>query len=305
MTDNLVYTLLEGDFVIRYPDLPNQGPEPDGDTVKFKPNNRALVDFLPRLSGIGPAFSARGTISVRLEAIDALETHFEGKHQESQGAYKARDELLGQLGFTNVVYFDDKPDKVRSASHDKLPGYVLSNGIDANGRIIGFIFKGSDPPGREGTTITADTSIVDKSINSALLTDGHVYPAFYGTLSATLREHLATKSQAAREAGKGLWPRSTADPDRAADSVTGVSALGNLVIWPKLFRRVVSYFAAGNRDFDGFDAWLRADSVNRDDAIHLLKTGKLGNLHDVVKAAGKSIQLTVWPEDFIIEPDPA
>lgn len=33
------YTLLRGEFVIRYPDLPREGPEPDGDTVKFAPTH--------------------------------------------------------------------------------------------------------------------------------------------------------------------------------------------------------------------------------------------------------------------------
>jgi hypothetical protein len=28
-------------------------------------------------------------------------------------------------------------------------------------------------------------------------------------------------------------------------------------------------------------------------------------MHDVVRATGDTIQLTVWPEDFIIDPDPA
>ena len=32
--------LLAGEFVIRYPDLPRGGPEPDGDTVKFRPTRR-------------------------------------------------------------------------------------------------------------------------------------------------------------------------------------------------------------------------------------------------------------------------
>src|SRR5215207_4719915 len=41
------YTLLRGSFVIRYPDLPRQGPEPDGDTVKFRPDTPALVEALP------------------------------------------------------------------------------------------------------------------------------------------------------------------------------------------------------------------------------------------------------------------
>jgi hypothetical protein len=69
------YALLRGQYVIRYPDLPRQRPEPDGDTVKFLPDTPALVEALPRRSGHPPDINARG-ISVRLEAIDALETHF-------------------------------------------------------------------------------------------------------------------------------------------------------------------------------------------------------------------------------------
>jgi hypothetical protein len=75
------YTLLRGEFVIRYPDLPRQGPEPDGDTVKFLPDSPTLVETLPRRSGRPPDINARG-ISVRLEAIDALETHFGETNQE-------------------------------------------------------------------------------------------------------------------------------------------------------------------------------------------------------------------------------
>jgi hypothetical protein len=70
------YTLLRGSFVIRYPDLPRQGPEPDGGTIKFRPDTPALVEALPRRSGVPPDINARG-ISARLEAIDALETHFQ------------------------------------------------------------------------------------------------------------------------------------------------------------------------------------------------------------------------------------
>src|SRR5687768_2374525 len=127
------YTLLAGEFVIRYPDLPRQGPEPDGDTLKFAPDTPALVEALPRISGRPPDINARG-ISVRLEAIDALETHFGETHQELAGANAARDELLRQLGFRNVVFWPDHPNKVQSADSDRLRGHVLSNGIDANGR---------------------------------------------------------------------------------------------------------------------------------------------------------------------------
>jgi hypothetical protein len=298
------YTLLRGQFVIRYPDVPRQGPEPDGDTVKFLPDTPALVEVLPRRSGRPPDISARG-ISARLEAIDALETHFGETHQEPAGANTARDELLRLLGFTNVVFFPDLPNRVQSADQDAVRGHVLSNGIDANGRMIAFAYPG-DPESPDGSSVFVDEALVDRSVNAILLATGHAYPAFYGTLPATLRTHLAEMSRAARAAHPpaGLWPRSIADPDGAA-TVADLAALEQLVTWPKLFRRIVPYLAAGFTDFDGFDAWLRADPVHRDDALFLLDRLEPGNIHDVVRGAGQQVQLTVWPEDFIIEPDPA
>jgi hypothetical protein len=295
------YTLLRGDFVIRYPDLPRGGPEPDGDTVKFTPDSPALVEGLTRVSGTAPDLNPRG-ISVRLEAIDALETHFSGAHQELAGADAARDELLARLGFTGIAYFPDLPNKVESADQDRLRGHVLSNGIDANGRLIGFVYPG-DPAEADGTRVFLETERADLSANAQLLTDGSAYPAFYATLPADLREHFAGLSRAARAGALGIWPRSTADPDGPA-AVGDLATLEQLVLWPKLFRRLVPYLATGAADLDGFDAWLRADPVNRDDEIFLLGTKTRGRLHDVIVAAGDSVQLTAWPEDFIITPDP-
>jgi Lamin Tail Domain len=297
------YTLLHGEFVIRYPDLPRQGPEPDGDTVKFAPDSPALVESLPRISGRAPDINGRG-ISVRLEAIDTLETHFNETHQELVGANAARDALLEQLGFTGVTFWPDLPNKVQSADHDRVRGHVLSNGIDANGRMIGFVYPG-DPAGLDGSSVWVDEALVDRPVNALLLAAGLAYPAFYGTLPVSLRTHLADTSRTARAAQTptGLWPRSTADPDGPA-TVVSLDALEQLVVWPKLFRRIVPYLASGAPDFDGFDAWLRADPIHRDDKLFLLGLQEDGNIHDVVRGAGDEIQLTVWPEDFIIAPDP-
>ncbi|MGW0807347.1 lamin tail domain-containing protein [Nonomuraea sp. NPDC002799] len=290
--------------MIRYPDLPRQGPEPDGDTVKFKPDSPALVEALPRRSGRPPNIGARG-ISVRLEAIDALETHFEGTHQEPAGADAARDELLRLLGFTNVRFWDDLPNRVRSCDQDSLRGHVLTNGIDANGRLIAFVYAG-DHTGVDGAGVFVDPALADASVNGTLLAAGQVYPAFYATLPAGLRAHLAEVSQAARRkaVATGIWPRSTADPNAPAAVGTLADAEG-LVMWPKLFRRIVPYLAAGFTSFDGFDTWLRADPVHRDDELYLIERAERGNLHDVVRAAGQQLQLTMWPEEFIISPDPA
>jgi len=181
---------------------------------------------------------------------------------------------------------------------------VLSNGIDANGRMIGFIYPG-DPAEPDGAKVFLDNPRVDTSINATLLNAGLTYPAFYDTLPADLRAHLADVSRAARTAGAGIRARSTADPNSAA-TIPDLAALEELVIWPKLFRRIVPYLAAGFTDFDGFDTWLRADPVNRDDALLLLADpARPGNLHDVITAAGHTVQRTVWPEEFVIAPDPA
>jgi len=141
-------------------------------------------------------------LSVRLEAIDALETHFGESHQELAGANAARDELLHLLGFTNVEFFADLPNNVQSADQDSVRGHVLSNGIDGNGRLIAFVYPG-EHPGPDGSMVFVDNALVDQSANAALLAAGHAYPAFYATLPATLRRHLADASRAAQSSRNG------------------------------------------------------------------------------------------------------
>ncbi|KAH7410573.1 hypothetical protein BKA64DRAFT_661283 [Cadophora sp. MPI-SDFR-AT-0126] len=297
------YTLIRGQFVIRYPDLPRQGPEPDGDTVKFAPAEQSLVWTLPQISGIKPDINARG-ISVRLEAIDALETHFENTHQDLTWGKKARDTLLAELGFTNIKFWNSPPNKIESADQDSLPGFVLSNGIDANGRLIGFVYKGkSDVPGNDGAKVSVDNELIDRSINAKLLSDGYVYPAFYGTLPTKLRQHLTTKSQAARNADKGIWPRATGSTERPAE-VYDTDSLMTSIIWPKLFRRLIVFIKETGPGLDGFEEWLQEDGVNRDDKVLRLDTNRNVRFHDILTIKGDTIALDIQPEMIVIEPDP-
>jgi hypothetical protein len=226
-----------------------------------------LVEALPRISGRAPRINSRGNVAVRLEAIDALETHFSGTHQELAGANAARDRLLGGLGFTNVRFWADLPNRVESVDRDSVRGHGLSNGIDADGRVIGFVYPG-DPIEPDGSELFVDEARAGASLNARLLALGDAYPAFYATLPASLRTALAEVSRAARgrRPAAGLWPRSTADPDGPA-TIADLDTLETLVLWPKLFRRIVPYLAAGFADFDGFDGWLRADPVDRDDEL--------------------------------------
>lgn len=60
------FTLIKGTYHL-------VGYSPDGDSIRFKPTNLALMR---KLSGPAPKINARGHAQLRLEAIDALETHY-------------------------------------------------------------------------------------------------------------------------------------------------------------------------------------------------------------------------------------
>ena len=298
------YTLIKGEFIIHYPDNPRSGPEPDGDTLKFRPFNRILIDNLPR-SERPPRFTQSGITTLRFEGIDALETHFpvDGNkyHQHMELALEARDVLLQEMGFGEVEYFEDLPFKVRSVRNHPILGYILSNGVDPYGRSIAFVFKGdTDLP--DGARVWADKDHIANSMNQLLLQKGMAYPSFYITLPADLREFLKETVKEARSQSIGLWGRATATPRKFAD-IPALAPLQELVIWPKLFRRLVAYYEEGFSDLSGFESWLREDSIDRDDRL-ILPNQELGNMHDILTFGdNSSIKLNTYPENVVMVPD--
>src|SRR6059036_299329 len=76
------------------------GYEPDGDSVRFIPTSKSLIDKLAQHQRA--RFSADGSLQLRLEAIDAPETHFESQAQPL--GVPARSQFLKLLGFTSVVF---------------------------------------------------------------------------------------------------------------------------------------------------------------------------------------------------------
>lgn len=296
------YRLIKGEFHIHYPDQPRTGPEPDGDTLKFKPDNPLLVESLRSAGGTtGPRFNRRGMINLRFEGIDALETHFDGMHQNLQWATAARDFMLEMAGFRQIEFFDDLPYKVKSVVDHPQRGYVLSNGLDGHGRVVAFVYSG-DHPLPDGTEIWLEGDLLRESFNAHLLESGLVYPTFYTTLPISLKELMAVMTATARFARRGLWPEALGVGQPVI--INRLADLEDLVIWPKLFRRLARYFAGGFTSLDQFDTWLRADPKDRDDAL-ILPDRELGNMHDVVTAIGNQIEMVYEPEDLIILPDDA
>ena len=297
------YTLIKGSFHIHYPERPLNGPEPDGDTIKFQPLDRDLIASLPRPNQAA-RFTQSGMTSIRFEGIDALETHFdvEGQefHQKLDLALAARDALLAEAGFGQIRFFAQRPFKVESVQNHPVQGYILSNGLDTYGRTIAFVFTGNHAA-VDGSQIFVTPELLATSLNTFMLRKGHAYAAFYLTLPVQLREYLRSIARNARETGVGLWPQATATTEIAAE-ISGLVVLQQLVIWPKLFRRLAPYFTEGHTDFAALDAWLRADPRNRDDRL-LLPTFELGNMHDLIIEEGSRVRLAYAPEEVVIVPD--
>lgn len=271
--------------------------------MKFRPDDPRLVEELGLTSGNEPGLSAQHRISLRLEAVDALELNFGGSRQEAGLARAARDGLLAHLGFRDVVWDPARPGQVASANADDLPGWVLSDAVERNGRLVAFAFPGA-PPLADGSLVTADDPLLRASANLRLLADGLAYPLLYTSLPMEVRALAVDLAAAARMGRRGVWARSTADPDSAADLSGGPAVLAELVMWPKLFRRLSRYYAGGRRELDGFRPWLAAGPTDRDDAVLVLDTGHLTRLHDIVDVdpVADTVRLTLWPDAFAVLP---
>jgi len=108
-------TLVKGSYRIL-------GASPDGDSVRFYPQDPGVW----AAAGIAVRSNAAGGVQLRLDAIDALETHYTPPHARSQWRQSAvlgegaAFALLGLLGFRDVVR-DDRG-YVTTASPEQTPG---------------------------------------------------------------------------------------------------------------------------------------------------------------------------------------
>ncbi|MFG2891304.1 nuclease [Streptomyces sp. NPDC048248] len=220
--------LIKGSFQVK-------GAQPDGDTVHFTPDDPNVWDLVGGGGGRAVEHSATGRAKLRLDAIDALETHYGPKrlHQPLGFAHAARDELLSWLGFTEIQHQPDET--VTAATPESTPGFVLTRGADAHGRCVALIGRGA-PPGPSGLEIDVDATILRTTANHHLLASGLAYPTFYRSLFPGLRAELTAASHQAQAApGQGLWP---SDTTTTGAKVMGVSSItDDLVMLPKLFRR--------------------------------------------------------------------
>lgn len=293
------YVVLTGKFQIRNTGG-GQQPRPDGDTVKFIVDTPDLVKKLPRFGSLPPKINKSGGVNLRLEVIDALETHYPtdgGRgpevHQSKGLAHDARDTLLELLGFSEVEFNQDST--VKSANEFLVDGFILANGVEGNGRVVGFANAGNRPPKPNGKRIRLDAKLMERSANIKLLKQGLAYATLYKTLPHELIVHARELAQTARKKKLGVFGAEDVGVSKSS-AIDDLLALQELVLLPKLFRRIADFFVITEDSLREFDSWIREDE-NRDDPL-ILPSGEVGNLHDLYEIDGDSLQLRFNPEDI-------
>ena len=251
------------------------GMKPDGDTLTFRPHNPSAVAALPDSEGNAgtAAFDAdkNNAVSVRLQGVDALETHYQpavgdnkpagatapvgvskpsagNHHQRLDLSHAAAHALLGMLGVTVTEADWHSWGYLRRVTvgarvveekfKEAVEAVVVAESVDRNGRLLGWVFPGSVALAEGATLTEADLlGLLKQSCNAQLLSQGHAYPYFYFTLSTALRSKLSIATSTAQRYRRGLWAQSTPSGSLA---IPTVSALNDTVILlPYLFRKLL------------------------------------------------------------------
>jgi hypothetical protein len=167
-----------------------------------------------------------------------------------------------------------------------------------HGRPVAFVFTGPLPPGvGDGDTLVLDGPLLRSSANYVQLLAGNAYPLFYETLFASLRAPLAAAARRAQRAQRGLWAADTSQTGVDASSVASLAQGG--VVFPKLFRRLVEFFAHGNATLAGFLEFL----AGKREQVLDLDTRNFTHFDNVLAVQGTTVRLTKPPARLVFVSD--
>ena len=244
------FRVIKGQFHIR-------GFKPDGDSVRFSAERKDLFVGLHREY---KSLSTTGDFQLRLEGIDAPETHY-GLECQPFGVL-ARDRLLSLLGFTAIHHLEEK---VVGCEPELVPGAVLTRGFDPHGRPISYALLGEQPELADGSDLMVGVDLLARTLNAQMIQQGFAYPLLYTSTPATHRAWLRAQAFEARERKLGVWAADSSREFKLLDRTSICASTGTL-IFPKFFRRSIDYLRQTiSGQFRGdFAAWLAATPSEND-----------------------------------------
>jgi len=275
------YKVIAGKFHIK-------GFQPDGDSIRFQATNQANWDFFTWKTASDKATKKK---QLRVEAIDALETHYQGYHQPRAFALAALEALLEMLRIDTVTYSLSLTQVV--AANDGKAGFIASASVDPFGRPVSYVFP-KDANLTDGAVMDSSELPIDDSVNFQLAREGLVYPTFYTSTDRVFAEKIRAVVARARATKRGIW-----SIDRTSDfTLLDIRTLqeDNLVM-PKLFRRLIGFYERYS-DFDQLEGYMKKQRDN----LVLWDGTKKESLADLMTFEGRRLRMTTPVEDILFSP---
>jgi endonuclease YncB( thermonuclease family) len=265
------------------------GKQPDGDSIRFVPDTPELLDSLRR--GWRVRRSGDGSVQLRLEGIDAPETHY-GAFAQPLGA-QARDALLELCGFREIRRDGEE---VVSATPERRPATILSELVDPNGRPVSILLVDEELP--DGEYVEVEEELLGRSANTALLADGSAYLTLYDSCAPPIRAAFRATAADAREGLLGVWGRDETAAFELVDQ-DSIGPEGQLVL-PKLFRRCSDYLRTRTPG-ETLRDWLRTHGPpERPEDDQVIVGGNVQTrLSELVEQRGTSIEFPVDLLDIV------
>ncbi|CAG1016980.1 hypothetical protein ANAEL_05937 [Anaerolineales bacterium] len=275
------YKVIAGTFHIK-------GFQPDGDSIRFQATNQANWDFFTWETVVVKATKKK---QLRVEAIDAMETHYEGYHQPRAFALAALEAMLEMLRIDTVIYSLGLTQVVDA--NDGKAGFIASGSVDRFGRPVSYVFP-KDVKLTDGAVMDSSQLPVEDSINFQLAREGLVYPTFYTTTDRVFAEKIRAVVTRARATKRGIW-----SIDRTSDfTLLDIRTLqeDNLIM-PKLFRRLVGFYD-NYSDFGKLEEYMKKQRDN----LVLWDGTKKKSLADLMTFEGRRLRMKTRVEDILFSP---
>jgi endonuclease YncB( thermonuclease family) len=300
--DSSLYTVIRGAFVI-------EGYEPDGDSLRFIADNLKDWDSLENAKSIYEGFldtdsnnkqsnpDKKNSVQLRFEGLDTPEFG-DGIERQPLGK-EARDFSLQFLGYQQIE-FTAQGKQVRRASPNRTRGVLLSRSAPSGtrGRPVVYVFREADWVFSQAKQTMIKPVWLEKSLNYALMKKGLAFPEYYLSLPVSHREVFKEAVTQARKEKLGvhLVDQST---NFTAEEFVQIAEQGEL-IFPKLYRRLKSYFAAreDKKTSLSFHEFLRQGKVENDQLIY---QGKRFRLTDFLVQKGNEFWFKADLNEIVFE----
>ncbi len=274
-----MFKIIRGTFHVK-------GFQPDGDSIRFRADKS---ERWKSFTWKNKSFRKEPLVQLRLEGIDALETHYNGYHQPRTFGIGALEKLLEYLGITQIEYSLSLRTIVNA--QDAVPGCIAVATIDAFNRPVCLAFP-ANVSLNDGDILDAAQVPIEASVNYQMCLEGIVYPTFYTTTDAAIVRAITSATKTARESRRGFWVI-----DRTAKfSFYDVRTIyDDILILPKLFRRITA-FCERHSDIRELPAYLAADK----DWVYL-SDGSKTSLDQLLSVRGRLVEMKRQPEEVFFE----